>query len=530
MAIYVRLLGWGCIVLAPVVALVLFLSGALRDPTWAVPIFHFYIVSLTCLLAIGLALLMLVAAHQLRDVRVFFMGLAFVGIAGIFLTHALTTPGVLVPGNNPWVGFTARLSLLVGAIFFALATRQWSSAAQRWVNRHQTALALVILLALVAFGGVALRSSLAAGTDGAATATASAGYTTSASGADGYTTAASSASYGAVASGPGYAVGETGSSSAPDDLDDLVALAIASPLLGDVVTVATLALLLLVCVRQGQLYRLSRTPSLAGFLVSAIFLFQAQLSMAITTVWHASWWEYHGLMLAGFGAALFGLLLEYSQGGTLAGVVEGLLVRDTIRQLQRGYDEVIVALVETVEAKDSYTRGHTQRVAETAVRVGIELSLSPERLRILHRSAMLHDIGKIGVPDSILNKPGRLTPEEFAVIQEHPVRGHLIVRNVRSLRYEIGGIRSHHERLDGSGYPDGLIGETIPLEARIIAVADVFDALTSARAYRSPMSVAEAFAIIDREAGTKLDPSCVDALHRVVEMRGEVALEAEVRR
>jgi HD-GYP domain-containing protein (c-di-GMP phosphodiesterase class II) len=289
-----------------------------------------------------------------------------------------------------------------------------------------------------------------------------------------------------------------------------------SPVVGFGAAAATLGLLLLVCVRQAQLYRLSRAPTLAGFLVSAIFLFQAQLSMALAPAWHASWWEYHGLMLAGFGAALCGLVLEYSQGGTLAGVVEGLLVRDTIRQLQRGYDEVIIALVEAVEAKDSYTRGHTQRVAELAIRIGVNLGLSPERLRTLHRSAMLHDIGKIGVPDAILNKPGRLTPDEFAVIQEHPVRGHLIVRGVRSLRGELAGIRSHHERLDGSGYPDGLTGAAIPLEARIIAVADVFDALTSARAYRSAMPPERAIEMIDREAGAKLDPACVSALHRVI--------------
>ena len=150
-----------------------------------------------------------------------------------------------------------------------------------------------------------------------------------------------------------------------------------------------------------------------------------------------------------------------------------------------------------------------------SVRIGETIGLSPDRLRVLHRSATLHDIGKIGVPDSILNKPGRLTDEEFAIIKEHPARGHQIIRNVRSLRAEVGGVRHHHERLDGSGYPDGLKGDAIPLDARIIAVADVFDALTSARAYRDAWSRERALAQIASESGTKLDARCVEALQKV---------------
>jgi HD-GYP domain-containing protein (c-di-GMP phosphodiesterase class II) len=129
---------------------------------------------------------------------------------------------------------------------------------------------------------------------------------------------------------------------------------------------------------------------------------------------------------------------------------------------------------------------------------------------------MLHDIGKIGIPDSILNKPGKLTDAEFSIVQEHPVRGHRIIQNVRSLQSEVAGVRHHHERLDGSGYPDGLAGNAIPLDARIIAVADVFDALTSARPYRGPWSSDRAFEILDEEAGTKLDVDCVMALRQVL--------------
>ncbi|HEX7102929.1 MAG TPA: HD-GYP domain-containing protein, partial [Nitrolancea sp.] len=239
-------------------------------------------------------------------------------------------------------------------------------------------------------------------------------------------------------------------------------------------------------------------------------------SITTTSMWHLSWWEYHVLMVLALGIAIAGLAREYAQTPSLQGVVGGLLLRDTISQLQNGYTEVIVALVEAVEAKDPYTRGHTQRVAELAVLIGQDIGLSGERLKTLNQAAMLHDIGKISVPDSILNKPGRLTAEEFEFVKEHPVRGHRIIQNVRSLQQEVAGVRHHHERLDGTGYPDGLKGDAIPLDARIIAVADVFDALTSARPYRGPWSSQHAFQILDEEAGITLDADCVGALHRVL--------------
>jgi HD-GYP domain-containing protein (c-di-GMP phosphodiesterase class II) len=284
-----------------------------------------------------------------------------------------------------------------------------------------------------------------------------------------------------------------------------------------------MTLLMFVVFRFARQYRRTSSALIGGFLASSILLLQAQISMTFGTVWLASWWEYHVLMLAAFVAAVVALVMEYGHSGSVQGMVEGLLVRDTIEQLERGYGEVIAALVATVEAKDPYTRGHTQRVSELSVRIAQDLHLAPERVRVIGQAAMLHDIGKIAVPDSILNKPGRLTDEEFAVVKEHPARGYEIIRNVRSLQRALGGIRHHHERIDGSGYPDGLRGDDIPLDARIIAVADVFDALTSTRSYRAAWSVQRAFAVLDEEAGTKLDRQCVLSLKRVVE---ELAVQA----
>jgi len=283
---------------------------------------------------------------------------------------------------------------------------------------------------------------------------------------------------------------------------------------------ASLALSLLAFAHYWRVARRWMTPLVQGLLVTCLFLAQAQVSLLVAPVWHLSWWEYHVLLLAGYLAALRGLVREYALSGSWRGVLEGLLLRDALEHLERGYTEVIAALAAAVEAKDIYTKGHSVRVARLAALIARELGLPPEHERILYQAGILHDIGKIGIPDAILQKPGRLTAEEFALVREHPVRSWEIARQIRSFAPMLPAIRWHHERLDGSGYPDGLQGEEIPLDARILAVADVFDALTSVRPYRAALSVEEALALLRQEAGTRLDPECVAALERLVERYG----------
>ncbi|HEX6971931.1 MAG TPA: HD-GYP domain-containing protein, partial [Limnochordia bacterium] len=151
-----------------------------------------------------------------------------------------------------------------------------------------------------------------------------------------------------------------------------------------------------------------------------------------------------------------------------------------------------------------------------AVRIGEEMGLGPEALRALAQGGLLHDIGKIHVSDAILNKPGPLTPEEQAIIQRHPEDGYAMARGLGTLTAELDVIRYHHERWDGSGYPRGLRGEKIPLLARVLAVADVYDALTSHRAYRPAWSEQQALAYVREQAGRQFDPDCVAALIRVI--------------
>ena len=185
--------------------------------------------------------------------------------------------------------------------------------------------------------------------------------------------------------------------------------------------------------------------------------------------------------------------------------------------LENGSFATIQALAAAVEAKDTYTNGHSERVARYASRLSVALGDSPETVDRVFRCGTLHDVGKIGVPDAILKKTGPLEPEEHLVMQTHSVLGELIAGKVPKLADLLPGVRSHHERWDGKGYPDGLVGEQIPYVARILAVADTYDAMTSDRPYRKGLSHTIAIAEIEKSAGSQFDPKIADAfvkMHR----------------
>jgi len=173
-------------------------------------------------------------------------------------------------------------------------------------------------------------------------------------------------------------------------------------------------------------------------------------------------------------------------------------------------ENVLFALANAIEAKDPYTEGHIFRVATLALKLGRRLGLSAEHQESLWKGGILHDIGKIGVPDAILNKAGRLTPEEVAQMQVHAIVGERICQPLRSIRYLLPVIRHHHEKFNGTGYPDGLRGEAIPITARIVGIVDMYDALITDRPYRPRLSREEAFGILRAGAadGT-LDPELV---------------------
>jgi putative nucleotidyltransferase with HDIG domain len=195
-------------------------------------------------------------------------------------------------------------------------------------------------------------------------------------------------------------------------------------------------------------------------------------------------------------------------------------VRRLYHQMQRAICQSLLGLANALEAKDPYTRGHSERVAALSRRVASALGLAPAAVDVVGQAGLLHDIGKIGVPEAILRKPGPLAPDEWQIMRAHPVIGAQIVAPFEFFQGAARAIRHHHERWDGSGYPDGLAREAIPLEARIVAVADVFDALTSARPYRAALARDAARAFLAHEAGRTLDETIVAALLGVLALEG----------
>ena len=226
--------------------------------------------------------------------------------------------------------------------------------------------------------------------------------------------------------------------------------------------------------------------------------------------------------MAASGALLGALLLMHSTSGliiAISGLAALLVVMVVIIDRERAHHRLIAtvcALSSALDSRDPYTRGHSDRVAAYAVGIARHLGWNTRQLNEIELAAHLHDVGKIGIPDAILLKQGRLTADEYAVIQRHVEQGAAIVRNVPDLRQVAEHIWQHHERLDGSGYPHGLRGNEITPAARILGIADSFDAMTSNRSYRAAMPVENAVHLIAEERETKYDPQIVDALSHLV--------------
>ena len=178
--------------------------------------------------------------------------------------------------------------------------------------------------------------------------------------------------------------------------------------------------------------------------------------------------------------------------------------------LKKAYLDSVKVLAEAIDAKDTYTRGHSDRVRRMSLQIAVSLGFTEERREVLEYGALLHDIGKIGIEDEILRKPGPLSPEEFQTIQQHPLVGVKIVEGIEFFKDKIPMIRSHHEHFDGKGYPDGLVGEAIPLEARIIAVPDAFDAMASLRPHRRAMSLEDILLEMEKYKGKQFDPNILE--------------------
>lgn len=451
---------WGGLVAAPIVALVILLRMPAWDVEWRAPTFHFSVVSATALLAAAALAAVAVTSRTIRSTRLLFLNLAFLSIAMVFAVHGLATPGFIHDEPYPAVVVSAWLSVFLGASGIALSAVEPPPGARHLIDRRSHLVVAGVMGALAAYFIAALfvRES-----------------------------------------------------------EWLVWVPIGNRILQLGVTAVTLGLLAFGAWRYLQAYLFTRLPAQGVMALALALLISVQVCLTWGRLWHVSWWLYHGLYLSAFVALFAGWLVEAKRAGSVAAIAEALAMRDSLSQLNRGRPSAIVELADAIEAKDAATLGHVSRVGAYALAAGRELNLSPWQLRELALAAQMHDVGKIGTPGAILRKNGPLTDREYAIIKRHAARGDEIAGRVAALRPLRQAIRHHHERWDGRGYPDGLAGEAIPLFARIIAVADTYDALTSPRPYRSPLDRDAATAELRRVRGSQLDPHCVDAFLRALE-------------
>ncbi|MBW1804068.1 MAG: HD domain-containing protein, partial [Deltaproteobacteria bacterium] len=233
--------------------------------------------------------------------------------------------------------------------------------------------------------------------------------------------------------------------------------------------------------------------------------------------------QHNGILYGWLGMVSFNMkeIFRRSELSLLGWMAEQMAVvianTDLYRDLERFVVNVVKSLVHAIEAKDVYTRGHSERVNTYCMMMARHLDLPEREQNDLHWASILHDVGKIGIPESILNKPGRLTDEEYGIIKGHPKKGYDILRPIEQLATSLPGILHHHERIDGNGYPDGLKGDDVPFMAQIIAVADTFDAITSNRAYRDAKAAEKAISIMVEVAGTQLNAHLVDIFRTAYE-------------
>jgi HD-GYP domain-containing protein (c-di-GMP phosphodiesterase class II) len=428
------------------------------------PIQHFFIVSAVSLMAALVAGILAVTTVQIGLYRVLFVCLGYMSMGAIFTVHGLTTPGVLVDNLSPEyagsaVGFSAYLSLSVPGTFFALAF----APGMPWIERRLPFwpagwLVVLTVLGLTAYGVLAV-------------------------------------------------VGAEG----------LAESRYARPPFTTALALIGIGLFFFSAFRQARYYRVARLASQADLIFAFVLLAEAAAAMMLFPAWTPGWWMYHLLMLASVALAVRALITERALGKSFRSIVEQTLELGVTVDAEAIDVEAVAALIAAVEVKDRETQGHNHRVAELCVSIGHELGMHAAELRVLARSGLLHDVGKLAIPDSILHKPGPLGESEWAVMKTHPEIGLRIVNRAGHFERELLGVLYHHERMDGSGYPHGLVGGAIPLEARIVAVADTFDVLTSDRPYRKARSVAEARAVVAQESGSHLDREVVAALFKTLD-------------
>jgi HD-GYP domain-containing protein (c-di-GMP phosphodiesterase class II) len=417
---------------------------------------HFVGVALGAGVATACAVALTVAGARQRDGHAVLVGCAFSVMAALLCLHGLATPGIVV-GFNGVVGFTGGATLPVGGAILALGTLsalRRPSAVRPLLWLFGAGVVFVVGLGIAALFEPSLVPSVPEPRSPAAWAT----------------------------------------------------------------LVAGLAFYGLLFWRALRTFRLTRRRADLLVVVGIVWLAAALPAALLLDFRELGWWLGHAFEIVGIAAVGLTVALDLRRGSARSRPLLGdLKGADLVAEEEAFLGSHIRGLLVALAEKDAYTEAHTRRVALRAVQIGDELGLAPERLRDLALGGLLHDVGKLSVPDEHLKKPGPLTDEEFAVVQRHVESGVALI-------HELGGfsptvhqlVRSHHERLDGTGYPDGAREDDLSVDVRILAVCDVYDALISTRVYRSAWSHERAIALLREGSGTAFDARCVKALERVL--------------
>jgi len=448
------------------IAPVLILGGALAAfPTAAGHFFardkvafggdlHFAGVGVTALAATVAAVVLTVIGARRRDGRTVLIGTAFSVMAALLALHGIATPGVLM-GDNGVVSFTGGATLPIGGAILALAALpQFRRPGQ---VRPLLIAQAILLLAVLALGltGIAFPMLVPAVPE-------------------------------------------------PRSAPALLLLVVGLGFYGALAWRALRTFLL--THRHADMLVVIGIAWLAAALPPAMLLHW----------WELGWWLGHLFELIGIGIVGVPVALDLRRSASSRPLTGDLSACDLVNSEEAFLGAHVRALMVSLAQKDEYTEEHTRRVALRAVQVGEELGLSPVRLRELATGAIVHDIGKLAIPDAILKKPGKLSREEFDAVKRHSETGSKTLKELGFRESVRQLVLDHHERLDGSGYPRGLASPAITLDARILAVCDVYDALISTRVYRDAFRHEQAMGILRAEAGTKLDRRCVAALERVL--------------
>lgn len=434
------------------------------DPHLKMPTGHFYIVSSVAVLAAIMAIAVGVSGIKLRNIKVSFLSLSFMSLATIFALHGLATPGFIMHAYSYHLpSFAAQLSILLATCWLYLSSLASDHPIVVWLSRFQRWLVPVWTCLLITFCTTALLF--------------------------------------------------------PDiaEFFQIDKNPLKWPVAGFVIVLNAIA-----AFRYYQAYQYSRFPLQIAIVYSAGWLLVSQIIMSSGQLWHVSWWLYHFLLLGSMIIMLAGLVRQYSNKHSLAGAIKSLYASDPLERIVSLISPSVKALILATETRDTYTAGHNVRVALYALRLGEELKLRPEQLRAIAQGTIVHDVGKINIQDSILNKPGKLSDEERTIIETHPVKGYEMCRHLGFMKEELDIILHHHEKMDGTGYPNQLSGDHIPFMARVVAVADVYDALTSNRSYRKAWTHEAAMNLMIEQKGIHFDTRCIEAWQRLCESDPDV--------